>query len=840
MRHLIPTTILCCFLLAGFLLKLNQPVPEVVEEPHIPGALRALDFWFNSRAFPNGKINMASYSNAFKQHRAQSVSTNKTAAGSSTWKALGPHNVGGRTLALAFNPANSNTIWAGSASGGLWRSHSGGEGVNAWHNIPIGFPVLGVAAIAVHPSDSNTLYIGTGEVYNYQNTGTRLSIRVTRGTYGTGIFKSTDNGASWTHSLNWAYDDMRGVQHIVVNPLNPNAVWAATTEGVFRSYDAGATWTNIHPILMATDILFHPADTNIVMVSCGGFATTGHGLYRSMNGGQTFVKMTNGTPGTFSGKTLLGVTGSAPYEFFASFADDFSGIGIYKTVDTGTTWTVVNDTVDYPVWQGWYSHDVEVNPSDRNEVLACGLDLYRSTNGGYLLSQVSAWNLWQLGVATPIGGPEGPAQFVHGDIHRIYYHPTNHDTVYFVTDGGIFRTKDGASTFEGLNGMYQTTQFYANFASSHQDSNFAVGGLQDNTTVVYEGNGAWRKEIGGDGCSAAINPNDDNIVYGSYQYLGMLKSTDRGVNWSQLSPPQTSAENFAAPYVLCPDNPNTIYAGGSTLLKSVNAGFTWVASNGSNSIYQFQPILKIATDPNDCDLVFVSITPSGSNLAKIFKSTNGGSSWTDHTGSLPNRYLMDIAVHPSDQSEVWVTVGGYGTSHVYKSMNGGVSWFAKDNGLPDLPTNSVEIDPITGVIYVGNDLGVYYSEDGGNNWQPYATGMPEAAIVMDLNISQANNALRAATHGSGVWEVGLYQPPVVYRPAKDPLPLTVYPNPTAGSFSISGLPEKDGNSCEIWDAAGKRVYSGDIVENTKVNLTGQEPGVYFVKIGEEVRKVVLQ
>ena len=141
------------------------------------------------------------------------------------WTAIGPKNFGGRTLCLAFNPQNAQTIYAGSAAGGLWKSYTGGTGANAWQPIPIGFPVIGIGAIAIDPNDSNTIYIGTGEVYNYQNTGTGFAIRTTRGTYGIGILKTTDGGITWTQTLPWQLSDLRGVQDIVINPQNTNTIF---------------------------------------------------------------------------------------------------------------------------------------------------------------------------------------------------------------------------------------------------------------------------------------------------------------------------------------------------------------------------------------------------------------------------------------------------------------------------------------------------------------------------------------------------------------------------------------------------------------------------------------
>ncbi|MBL0341744.1 MAG: hypothetical protein IPP71_12870 [Bacteroidetes bacterium] len=220
-----------------------------------------------------------------------------------SWTALGPMNFGGRTLSLCFNPQNPNTIFAGSAAGGLWKSTSSGTGAAAWSQVETGFPVLGVAAIAINPLDTNEIYVGTGEVYNDQNTGTGFAVRTTRGTYGIGILKSADGGLTWSKSLDWQFDELKGVQDIIINPLNPSTVFAATTEGTYRSFNSGQTWQLVQNSRMATDLLMIPGDTSIVFLAAGNSFSLNPGIYRSANGGSTFVKITNGLPATYSGKS---------------------------------------------------------------------------------------------------------------------------------------------------------------------------------------------------------------------------------------------------------------------------------------------------------------------------------------------------------------------------------------------------------------------------------------------------------------------------------------------------------------------------------------------------------
>jgi hypothetical protein len=361
------------------------------------------------------------------------------------WTAIGPHNTGGRTLAIEFNPQNPNTVYAGSASGGLWVSYTGSAGVDAWQRIETGFPVLGVSTIEFEPNDSNVIYIGTGEVYNYFAAGTGAAYRSTRGTYGIGILKSTDGGTTWAKSLDWSldwsYNEQRGIWAIKVNPLNHNTVWAATTEGTFRSYDAGANWKQVHLVVMANDLVINPVDTSIVITGNGNFASTGFGIYRTSDGGGSWTHITSGLPNYYEGKIQLDIYKANPNIVYASIGNGFSQSNgaswLCKSVDAGVTWTLMTQQ-DYSKWQGWFSHDVAINQSNPDELLVIGIEIYKSTNGGLTITQQSTPGL-TLG-RPPIGGPEGGQTFVHSDAHDVKQHPTDTNTFYLGTDGGVFRT----------------------------------------------------------------------------------------------------------------------------------------------------------------------------------------------------------------------------------------------------------------------------------------------------------------------------------------------------------------------------------------------------------------
>ena len=197
-------------------------------------ALEALNFWAKARAYPDDKFPREGFAKEFMKAKFL-----KSVNDTTQWEAIGPKNFGGRTISLAVNPQNANTIYAGSASGGLWRSFSAGEGASAWSYIPTGFPVLGVSSIAISPADTNVMFIGTGEVYAYQNSTGGIVDRLTRGSYGIGILKTTDGGHRWTKSLDWSMNQERGVWAVRFNPENYNTIFAATTEGDGLNHKSG-------------------------------------------------------------------------------------------------------------------------------------------------------------------------------------------------------------------------------------------------------------------------------------------------------------------------------------------------------------------------------------------------------------------------------------------------------------------------------------------------------------------------------------------------------------------------------------------------------------------------
>lgn len=708
--------------------------------------------WHEQRAYPHLTLPQDGFYQAWEQTR------NRLSKGGypqlqteDTWKSIGPTNQGGRTNALAIDPQNPNIIYTGSASGGLWRLTLVDEAGNDyfWERIDTGYPVLGVGAIAIDPQNSNHMLVGTGEVYGYRFSEGSITFRWTRGSYGIGILRTTDGGVTWTKSLDWTKAMMRGVQAIQFHPTNPDIVLAGTSEGTYRSMNGGFSWTRVHNALMAVDIDFNPVYPDTVYLSCGNFGTQDNGLYRSADGGLSWERISVGLPEFWDGKTLLDVCQSHPHIIYADVANMFEGLGLYRSKDGGDSWFQVSP-LDFPEYQGWFSHYIRVHPENPDKIFQAGVTYGLSDDAG------RHWHI-EDGIYDFIDDATLP----HPDHHAFANHPTNPDLFFIGNDGGVHRTTDGGMTFQDFNQGYVTTQFYPGFTSSASDSNFALGGLQDNGTAIYYGQSDWKTwAFWGDGAYTAIDPLNNSTIYASSQVLHFWRSNNQGYDWDSWTPiyPTRDARHddeaaaFIAPYVLV--GTDIIYAATNYVYKSIDGGTTWITLNDGQAL-NGDIISALAVSQSNPDFVAVATVPDffdGGNV-QVFASTNGGVTWVNITQNLPDRWIIDLVISPHREDELYAALSGFGTSHLYRTRIGISDWEDIGSGLPDIPASAVLIDPEDfSRIYIGNDLGVWATTDDGYSWSPFIDGMPNASLVYDLSYSASNRKIRAVTHGNGVYE----------------------------------------------------------------------------------------
>lgn len=763
---------------------------EENEGEGIPSILKQMDLWSEMRTYPFKSMDATAFLSSYKQARAMRIEPGFGRRGvqsitSNPWTCLGPMNFSGRILCVGFHPTIPNTMWVGSASGGLWKTTTGGTGGPggiSWQYVPTGaFPVLGVSSIAINPASPSEMYIGTGEVYNPAAAATGSTgaghTRTFRGSYGIGILKTIDGGTNWTKSLDFADSTLKGVMDLAINPTTPSTVFAATTDGLYRTTNSGATWTLIHSVVLPMDLCFKPGDPNVLYVGCGNFASTGTGIYKTTNANApspTFTKLTSpNLPNPISGKIQIAISANNPSKVYASIGRDPNTTdvqGLYVSTNEGSTWAACAAAGATTILgnQGWYAHEVAVSSADANRVYWGELDSYRSTDGGANFTQVGIWSNWDVNNTTVGTLQEGINQdYVHADVHRMYVspHDATGNTLFFCTDGGLFRTTDGGNNFQTLNGGLNTSQIYANMTVHPTNANYMLAGLQDNEAMVYEGNPGCRR-IGslGDGFHTAMNFNGTIQLVESY-YFNRRRSTNSGTSFAAGSGAVAELACFNTPMVFSKAASSAyMFAGTIYFKRSTNSGSTWTNLNGGAAIAGANnPCIAMAAPTND--IVYFSTAPGGGVRSKLWKTTNGTAAsptFTEITGTLPDRYYSYIAVDPVDPNRVLVALSGFGTSHLYLTVDGGSSWSNLGALLPNVPHTCIFINPADrSQVYVGNDLGVFVTNNvplsgplGATTsaaWVSYSEGLGDAIMANDIILTNTNK-LRLATYGRGIWE----------------------------------------------------------------------------------------
>jgi photosystem II stability/assembly factor-like uncharacterized protein len=468
------------------------------------------------------------------------------------WVALGPigdignSGIAGRVISLAVDPRNPNRVFAGSASGGLWVSERSDSGADEdpraanwrdpkrpywrWRHVDTGHPVLGVGAIAIHPRDPDIVYIGTGEVYGYRRTARGFDYQPTRGNYGIGILRSTDGGTSWSESLAWQPKDQTGVQDLAIVPGPEGSmdftVWAATSEGVYRldtskgAGESNESWKRSLDVVAATSLSIHPTKPGEVVAACGDFASPGHGLYKTTDGGKSWQRLVRGLPVSFQGKGVLERSASNPEVLYASlgnstqliFANDSVPAGatatggsdgstypentrfkclytatpltgpstwLLRSVDGGDSWETRNAIQDSYNTQGWYLGAVAVHPQDPDQLYLGYIGPNRSFDGGRTIEDLVVWKENRLLAQSVYDQANGSLIFV--DLHAIRYAPGHPDILYFASDQGVYRSADGGRSNVRVNQGFNTAQFYRGVSISQnpKEGNLIAGVPQD-------------------------------------------------------------------------------------------------------------------------------------------------------------------------------------------------------------------------------------------------------------------------------------------------------------------------------------------------------------------------
>jgi len=642
------------------------------------------------------------------------------------WTILGPTNQPtgnngiGRINVINVHPDNPDTIYVGTPAGGLWYTYDDGV---SWSTVTDDLESIGVSDIAFDPVDSNIMYIATGD-RDHNDTPT------------TGIMKSTDGGQTWNYTN--FQPGQNGlpifylIHRILVDPTDGDVIIAATTSGIFRSSDGGSTWTHTLTTSCVRHMEFKPGTPGTIYGTsstsyCGGGSNAV--FYRSYNNGINWN--TTSLPGGGNlDRMCIGVTADSPNEVFLLASEDDSSNdndfkALYRSTNNGASFTEIVPTHAPSLGsQQWYDWSFTVDPDDTDVMYAGGVHLEKTTDGGLTWSRVT------------YNGPNN----VHVDHHYAHFYG---DYVYIGSDGGIWRSDNGANSFDVLNDGLAITQYYR-MSNAETDEDILLAGAQDNGTHQLK-NGNWIHEFGGDGMDNAIDPNDQDNLYVSYQYGNFFKSTNGGGSFSPMISNNTTGITGAwvTPIKIDESNTNKLYVGYDRVWKSVNKGNNWTDPSGQ------------ALTTGGSKLQYIDVAPSNGNTiyttdySNIWKSTNGGTSWTLLTD--PGNSIRWIEIDPTDANHVWIT----SARKIYETTDGGTTWTDITGTLPSIHMNTLVYDANSSdALYVGTDYGVFYQDNASNGWQPFGMGLPNV-IVLELDIIESEDKIRAATFGRGVWEADL-------------------------------------------------------------------------------------
>lgn len=661
--------------------------------------------------------------------------THETADRSNTgnWSLVGPtdyvRNGGwnggvGRVNCVAFHPTNPNVLWAGTPAGGLWRTDNLGS---SWTPLTDGMPQIGISGIAVHPTDPNIIYILTGD----GDGGNSPSI---------GVLKTFNGGETWySTGLTTAPEDLMYGYKLLMDPLHPDTLFAATTNGVYRTADGGQTW-NQEFNTVVYDIEFKPNNHEVL------YLASQFRVWRSTDNGQSWVER---MPSNYFGspdRVAIAVSNANPdlvYAIAGPCTDSLYFAGFARSTNGGEDFQFMSDSPNILGYanngndsasQSFYDLCLAVHPNSSTQVFSGAINVWKSNSSG---SSGSWQNVTQWQEDLP-----STTSYCHADIHNIEFGP--HDgAMYVCSDGGLYRSTNNGISFQKLSAGMAITQFYH---MDHYEGNSyrMIGGTQDNgTNVRITNSGIWVHVTGADGSDCAINPLNPSTAYVTVNEKVYRVSQDGNVREHLVT-----GNSWPKVEIHASDTTKVFY--------SHVSGLRYIDVADADSVHyldnaNYARALKIA--PSDPDIIY------GAGSTQIHRTEYTiDDLWlsTTHNFSLAQGVTIDeIAVNPINAAQRAVCFRGFdGSNKVQRNVNG--TWENITGSLPNLPVTAMVWAPGgSSGLYVGTLAGVYYRDDALGDWIPFRNGLPHAPVY-DLKIHQSSGKIRAATYGRGIWESALY------------------------------------------------------------------------------------
>jgi photosystem II stability/assembly factor-like uncharacterized protein len=703
--------------------------------------------------------------------------------GKISFRTLGPAAYSGRVTALAMPTPYRKTMYVGSAGGGVWKTSNAGT---TWRQVGDSLHNQTVGDLAVAPSDSNIVWVGTGE---------RNSLRSQ--SWGNGLHKSTDGGRTW-HFM--GLGDSRAIARVVIHPTNPNVVyvaalghlWGTNAErGVYKTTDGGTTWSRIlfvNDTTGATDLELDPANPEVVYaamwhrVRLGGShmqgTGAGSGLYKSVDGGRSWVKLTDparntGLPTRDIGRVSIAVSATHPNTVYAMVAVDRAVTevgaapfgGVFRSTDAGEHWTQVNDLAANP---HYYYDEIVVDPTNDQHVYVLASPVLVSKDGGRTFATDSLHN-------------------VHVDNHALWIDPADGAHMVLGNDGGAYVTHDGGRAWE--HAELPIGQFYTVIADSSVTPYRVCGGLQDNgvwcgpsrtrdSTGVSDAD--WYAVNGGDGMWVQVPWHDPHLIYSESQFGDMARLDTRTWKVESIKPLPLDAGadagyayrwGWTAPLILSQHDSTVLYAGANRLFRLRDRGARGMdfesispdmtredrahpAPEGGNTSYH--ALFSVAESPRDAAVLW-----TGSDDGLVWLTRDAGKSWSNLTANFPKSaptscFVSAIAPGHQDTGTAWLTYDCHHRDdyhpYVYRTTDFGKSWTPITHGLPtDGGSLTVYADPFNPrLAWVGTAVGAYVTVNGGRDWQRMGRNLPYVSVEK-FALSYRQRELIVGTHGRGAW-----------------------------------------------------------------------------------------
>ena len=694
------------------------------------------------------------------------------------WRSVGPAIMGGRVNDVAVVESNPSTLYFAHASGGLFKSVNAGT---TWVPVFEMNETSSIGDVDLCQAKPDVVYIGTGEANNRQSS-----------TWGDGVYKSVDGGKVWQ---NVGLKDTRHIARVVVHPTNPDVVWVAAMgklwgankeRGLYKTTDGGKSWTQtlfINETTGATDVAIDPSNPDILYCAMyqrqrapygyngGG---TGSGLYKSVDGGSSWKKLSVGLPTGEVGRIGISIYRKNPKVVFTIWETKNGSVyganngSIFRTEDSGESWAKISDTNPRPM----YYSQIHVDPNDEKNLWVLGAAMYNSSDGGKTFSTQRV-------------------DRIHGDYHALWIDPKDSNHVFAGSDGGIHWTYDAGKTWDYVNTV-ALSQFYE-VAFDYRKPYYVYGGLQDNGSwggpsmtpySVGVTNDDWYRIGGGDGFYVQASPKDWRVLYSESQNGAAARLNQATGERKSITPrPQPGDEEYRfdwnTPLHISPHNPDKIYMAGNRLFISTDKGDNWrrtddlttkpdrtklpimgslitnktlSAQDGTDSYGQ---IVTMCESPVTPGVLYV-----GTDDGNLQMSKDDGKSWINLTGKVPGvpkgTWVSRVAASAHAAGRVYVTFDGHRgddfTPYLFVSEDYGQTWAKITTGVPELHVARAfkEHPRNPNLLFLGTERGLYVSFNRGANWKRMKDNLPTVPIN-DIQIHPRENDLIVATHGRGIY-----------------------------------------------------------------------------------------